>query len=463
MSINQEEAILSLIRIVVRGFYPTNSVLVVEALLWHKVLTEDDCRQLLTINPKELKAIFARLIEDRLIVEFKQREQLKPGEKDKTAKEANKGNNGNTNKNGNSNHNINNNNGRYNRYGSQRYITRSYFFIHYSIAIDSIKWKVDSIVRSVDQELSKINEKGFICPRCKKRFTELDVQSLFNDDFTEVYCNICNTPLVEDDFSEQFKSKHEKSIHLKSQLDPILQYLKKIDEYNHSFEDNSIDLCFLHRIPASDNGFASYTRNNKANSSGMFDKNSVLYDSATGNKSLKNNKFESTTIRVSIAGDNEDEVRQREELNKMKLEKAEQNELPSWYQESTVGKKSLGSLEASDNSNSVTPDPIVNITTHASNSSNNNDINMLGDSSSNMQSVATNSSMNFSEDTSITATSGDTNGGLSNTNMTSTSAADDELASFYERLKAEKKDDDSNGDDNDDDDDDDDFDDFEDI
>lgn len=313
-----QEAVNSLIRITGRGFYSTPYILVLEALLWHKVLSDDDLRELLNVRPKELRGLCSKLIEDRLVAEFKQREPLPEGAEPVRSFSSDE-----------------------KEYGQLvRHISRTYYFIHNSVAIDSIKWKVDAVVLQVDNELSKTGKNGFICPRCKKTYSELDIQSLFNDDYTAAYCNICNGVLVEDTYSALAKVKHEKAIRLKGQLDPILKWLKKIDELK--IEDNSIDKCFLIRIPASDTSTALYTNNTKGT---MFGNNSNFNSNGSGH-----NQFENTNIRVNIAVDNEEELRKQEEKRKTKAEKAEQNALPSWYQESSVGKQSLGKLNGDEDS-----------------------------------------------------------------------------------------------------------------
>lgn len=304
-----------LLRVTARGFYLIPQVIVLEAIMLHKVLLDEDLRHLLGILIKELRAVCSGLIEDRIISEFKQREpipgkeQIDPKQLEFLPEEEKE------------------------RITLQQFYQRTYYFIRFSLAVDLIKWKVDLVVRQVDKELNRVNEKGYVCPTCKKHYSELEVQSLFNEDFTGVFCSICSSELVEDNYPEEYELKQARLIKLKGQLDPILQWLKKIDEIKN-IEDYSINQCFLARVPASDVSTGLYTRLSKG--SGLYD--AVAGYDEEGKKS--GNLFESTTIRVNISGDNEDELRRQQEIAKLKLEKAEQNALPSWYQESTVGKES---------------------------------------------------------------------------------------------------------------------------
>lgn len=435
-----------------------------EALLWHKVLSEDDLRILLNIQPKELRTICTKLMEDRLLAEYKQREPIastnakkkereKENEtKDKEGKDSKDLKDSKDSKDGKKDDKDKESTPRFH---FQRHITKTYFFIHYSVAIDSIKWKVDSVVKLVDSELNKTNEKGFICPRCKKKYSELDIQSLFNDDFTAANCNICNTVLIEDDFSEQAKVKHAKSIKLKSQLDPVLQWLKKIDDV--SIEDNSIESCFLARVPANDTSTALYTKINRGGI--MFDKNTAYVNSQGKNGK---NQFESTTIRVNIAGDNEDELRRQQERMKMKQDKAEQNALPSWYQESTVGKQALGKLDADEDENygtSVTPGATATPSQPQDEVSGGTPVvPSLGDmNSSSTGTTPAPGSVSASGTPAMETTIATEDNNDGNRDEA------DELAAYYEKLKQQKEQEEEDDDDDDEDMDDEDFGEFEDV
>jgi transcription initiation factor TFIIE subunit alpha len=63
------EVVKTLIRHVTRGFYDLKSILIMDALLIHSVLSDDDIFQLLGIQRKDLRALCAKLKEDHLVVE----------------------------------------------------------------------------------------------------------------------------------------------------------------------------------------------------------------------------------------------------------------------------------------------------------------------------------------------------------------------------------------------------------
>ncbi|RLV89713.1 Transcription initiation factor IIE subunit alpha [Spathaspora sp. JA1] len=283
-----DDSVRSLIRFVSRGFYSTPYVLILDAVLRHSVLSEDDLIHLLGIKRKELRSLCNRLVEDRLLINHIQREEN----------------------------------------NQQKFVTRTYFFIHITEAIDSIKWKVHSIVNHLKQEMSSFgNPQGYVCPRCGKKVSQIDAISLLSEDKTEFICDVCQGILIEDDSSHQASIKQENLERLMKQVDPIIKYLKIIDDSN--IKDNDFESALIQSIPAQSSSTASYTLSNKISSRSRSLQNS---SAAAASKSQ-------ATLHVSITAN--DENYEREQMEKeRRRQKLEQNALPSWHSSSTVGQKS---------------------------------------------------------------------------------------------------------------------------
>ncbi|KAG7663600.1 uncharacterized protein J8A68_002849 [[Candida] subhashii] len=293
-----DDSVRSLIRFVSRGFYSTPYVLILDAVLRHSVLSEDDLIHLLGIKRKELRSLCNRLIEDRLLINHIQREDN----------------------------------------GQQRYVTRTYFFIHVTEAIDSIKWKVHSIVNKLKQEMSSFgNPQGYVCPRCGKKVSQIDAISLLSEDKTEFVCDVCQGVLIEDDSSQQASLKQEKLEKLMKQVDPIIKYLKIIDDSN--IQDNNFETALIQSIPAQSTSNASYTVSNRISSRSRSNMSSALQNAASRSQA---------TLHVSITAN--DENYEREQMEKeSRRQKLEQNALPSWHSGSTVGQTSeFGRLDEND-------------------------------------------------------------------------------------------------------------------
>lgn len=275
----------SLIRFVVRAFHSRPCILVADAVMLHSVLSEDDLIYLLGINRKELRAYCQRLVEDRLLLTHVQKEE---------------------------------------NY-QQRLANRTYYYIHITEAIDAIKWKVHSIVSSIKEEMSSYgNPHGYLCPRCGRKVSQLDAISLLSDDKSSFICDQCGGVLVEDDSSLKASVKQEKLESLMIQIDPIISYLKKVD--NSHVEDNNFEIALTKAIPAQSGSTALY---NVSRGTG---KNRGQMSQSLQNAASKAN----ATLHVSITASDENYEREQQEKEERR-QKLEQNALPSWHSSSTVG------------------------------------------------------------------------------------------------------------------------------
>lgn len=396
-----DDTIRSLIRFVARGFYSKPYVLILDAVLLHSVLSEDDLIYLLSIHRKELRSLCNKLVEDRLLVNHIQKEEN----------------------------------------AQQRLITRTYFYIHTTEAIDSIKWKVHSIVNIIKEEMTHYgNPQGYVCPRCGKKVSQLDAISLLSDDKTNFECDNCGGVLIEDDSSKQASLRQAKLEKLMNQVDPVISYLKKIDDAY--IEDNTFESSLVKSIPAQSSTSASYSVSNR-----------ILSRSRSNLSSLQNDASKSqATLHVSITANDENYEREQQEKEERR-QKLQQNALPSWHSEGTVGKSSLGKLD-DDNDELSTPNegtPVPGIK-----------------SENEIQSDAADSGSATKDISSTNTPMANTDEGVDNLtpNVAPVNVSElkdkesqDALAAYYAQLAEREAEDD----DDDDDDDEDDFDDFEDV
>jgi transcription initiation factor TFIIE subunit alpha len=58
---------VTLVKAVLRAFYPTREILVIDALILHEALRDDDLAYLMSINTKDLHKICGKLREDRFL------------------------------------------------------------------------------------------------------------------------------------------------------------------------------------------------------------------------------------------------------------------------------------------------------------------------------------------------------------------------------------------------------------
>ncbi|KAJ5707272.1 hypothetical protein N7488_007073 [Penicillium malachiteum] len=200
----------TLIRSVVRAFYETRHILVVDALFLHSVLHAEDLAFLMGMQQKDLRKLCARLREDRLIA-VSTRAEI--------------------------------------RDGSTRPVNREYYYIPLHPVIDAIKFKVSKLTSTIKAQYTPSEErKEYICLRCGSEWTELDVLSLVSEEGFE--CQYCGAILerTEDVKGAEGMDRtgHEKNSKLMAQLDNMLKLLKQIDSVE--IPPNDFDTAWDHKV-----------------------------------------------------------------------------------------------------------------------------------------------------------------------------------------------------------------------
>lgn len=272
-----------LLQYVTRGFYDTKSILVMDALLKHVVLSDEELHQLLSIPAKEIRQICAKLKDDKLLKDHTQREQQE------------------------------------NTYGYNKNYQKTYYYIHYTVTIDAIKWKVHSMNKKAEEALGKKSQpQGYVCPLCTKKFTTLEAVTNVQMDGTFT-CDVCSTVIVEDTTSDESRVHQDRLEKLMQQIKPIIDELRKIDDMQVA--ENTFETSLAKAVPAQLEVTAGST--------------SSIKTAGRGTTSSQTGSNKSNTLTVNLSTGAEDEAAQRDEKAKL----AEQNALPAWYMESTVGRQ----------------------------------------------------------------------------------------------------------------------------
>ncbi|KAG0647780.1 Transcription initiation factor IIE subunit alpha [Hyphodiscus hymeniophilus] len=178
-----------LVRSCVRALYDTKHILVIDALIIHSALRDDDMAYLMGMHTKELHKLCGRLREDRFLATHTRAEI---------------------------------------REGQQRPQSKTYYYIDYRATIDAIKWRVFLIDKEVQgTTIPAIEQKEWFCNRCKAEWTSLEVLDK-SDPRTGFLCHRCGYPLVRD--AENNRGGHEQSTRLNAQFKFITDLLPKIDQ-----------------------------------------------------------------------------------------------------------------------------------------------------------------------------------------------------------------------------------------
>ncbi|KAK7750219.1 hypothetical protein SLS62_007849 [Diatrype stigma] len=278
----------TLVRSVVRAFYDDaktfdrRHILVVDALVIHSALRDDDMSYLMNMNLKDLHKICGRLREDRFI-QVHVRPEL--------------------------------------REGQQRPTNRTYYYIDYRQAIDAIKWRVYTIDKEIQSKASQTTEnKLYFCPRCKAEYSELEVIDAVFTQQSGFLCHRCNNPLIQD--PNRLAGGHEESTKLNNQLKFITDLLPQLDSVH--IPDNTFEVAHSIARPV-----VRDAQNQVAQS--------VVVESIakpTAVKGMANTGPKSIAISITDAEGPSEAEKEAERLRKEK--KAQENALPEWHVKSTV-------------------------------------------------------------------------------------------------------------------------------
>ncbi|KAL2143125.1 hypothetical protein VTI28DRAFT_339 [Corynascus sepedonium] len=275
------EVAQTLVRAVMRAFYTTQEILVIEALVTHSVLRDDELAYLMKMNLKDMHRLCATLRDARFLVVHTRPEMQE---------------------------------------GKTRPINRTYYYIDYRQTIDAIKWRVYKSDKDMQGSVQPQDEsKEYSCPRpgCHAQWTQLEVlDSVSPAGFT---CQRCGAVL---ELSKEKEAPgHQQLSRMNNQFKFMTDMLQEIDRA--VVPECSFDKAMLSHRPV------VRAPTHEVLASVPVEPGSLNKPSAV--KGLAN--VGPKTMHVTISDDNEQE---RLEERKRKERLLKENALPSWITESSV-------------------------------------------------------------------------------------------------------------------------------
>ncbi|OAA44933.1 transcription factor spTFIIE alpha subunit [Metarhizium rileyi] len=269
---------VTLIKSVMRAFYPTRDILVMDALILHEAIRDDDLAYLMAINTKDLHKICGKLREDRFITVSELRD------------------------------------------GNPRPSNRTWYYINYRHTIDAIKWRVYTIDKEVQGAPVPANEKKeYFCSFCKAEWTAMEVLDSVGP--SGFLCHRCHHTLTFE--ADRTSTGHEQSTRLNDQFKFISDLLPKIDAVH-------IPECDFDRALAKARPVVRDATHQRAAT--------IAVESGTNRpmavKGLTNTGPQSIAVNISTSDGPSTAEKEAEKARKEKI--AHQNALPSWMSNSTV-------------------------------------------------------------------------------------------------------------------------------
>ncbi|RHZ52552.1 hypothetical protein Glove_460g29 [Diversispora epigaea] len=261
-----------LLRRVARAFFATQHIVVLDQLAFHEQISDENLAKCVGLTVKEIHKLCGNLKEARLIKTYTKSEPKK---------------------------------------AEARAIPRTYYNIDWQQVVNVIKWKIYRIRQMVSERMrNELENKGYLCPCCKKTFAPLEVRNLLDGAKQAFVCDVCSTELIHNDNAENVKGTELLHGRFMEQSQPIIDLLKIIDKM--VIPDSSIN-----QLQASTGA--------KGGQPGSTREQDLQYSQDTG--------ANSGDIVVVFQDDNESsKIDKQNEMAK----KRQQNALPAWHARSTV-------------------------------------------------------------------------------------------------------------------------------
>ncbi|KAL1605215.1 hypothetical protein SLS60_004759 [Paraconiothyrium brasiliense] len=292
------------VKTVVRMFYETEHIVVVDALVYHGALHMQDLVLVLDMgkSTKQVGKYVGKLKEAGLI-SIAQRQET--------------------------------------REGALKAVTREYYYIDYRRAIDSVKYKIHKVDSRIKKDAKPTAEKmEFACKNlgCESQYTQIEVLDSIDPLGREsgFLCKKCHRPLVYlgDDEGPEVDSD-DTPAKFNKQFKPILDLMQQIDTVTipHVEGKDAIE------------GAVELPRDKEINPGA---KHEVVQEAVVRPTAVKGTNTTAEKIQVQIASNSEynEAARAAEKARQEKI--AAQNQLPSWHVKSTVDKS-----QDSSNANAI--------------------------------------------------------------------------------------------------------------
>src|SRR6218665_2365951 len=186
------EKLKLLIRYIMRGFYKIEEALIMDLLMHHPCIKEDDLIELIKFDRKQLRGYINTLKQEHFI---KVRMRVETD-------------------------------------GGGRATRHNYYYISYNVFINVVKYKLHNMRRKIENdERQSTHRASFICPGCRKQYTDLDVGQLMTVT-GQLTCYYCQSE-VEEEMSETPKSSQQSlMVRFNHQMEPIYKLLQELDGIN---------------------------------------------------------------------------------------------------------------------------------------------------------------------------------------------------------------------------------------
>lgn len=188
------EVVRKLLIQTVRCFYDPKSVIIFDLLINNSILSDEELAVALKDKTKEINKVCYKLRADGMIRVEARWEALE------------------------------------NDFKKRSKTSKSYYFIDFATALNSIKYKIFKIGKIIEKQVQdQMNNLPFVCTPCNREFNALDMLTLETNADKIPLCDYCHGELFLDQKNEASKEKSEKFIKFMNECKPIVDLLKLAD------------------------------------------------------------------------------------------------------------------------------------------------------------------------------------------------------------------------------------------
>jgi len=182
-----------LARLVVRGFYNKEDILMIDMLVRHHCMREEDMANLLKFDKKLIRARIAGLKKDKLIQE-KPRMETRSDDPTKVEK-------------------------------------MNCYFINYKIFVNVVKYKLNHMLKKLEMsERDAASRSSFKCKNCMKTYTDLEVIELIDNYTTgDMKCNHCGSVVEEDESAGPQSDSRQALAKFNKQMEILFKFLQAVE------------------------------------------------------------------------------------------------------------------------------------------------------------------------------------------------------------------------------------------
>ena len=301
------------VKTVVRMFYETEHIVVIDALVYHGALHMQDLVVVLDMgkSTKQVGKYVGKLKEAGLI-SIAQRQET--------------------------------------REGALKAVTREYYYIDYRRAIDAVKYKIHKVDSRIKKDAKPTTEKmEFKCKRCQSEFTQIDVLDYIDPLGRDsgFSCKRCSHPLTFLGDAEGPEPENDDTpAKFNKQFKPILDLMQQIDTVTipHIEGKDAIE------------GAVEVPRDKDVNPGA---KHEIVQEITVRPTAVKGTNVAVEKIEVQIASTSEYNEAARNAAKARQEKAAAQNQLPSWHVKSTVDKNQIGGSATPSTTTNGTDSPAV--------------------------------------------------------------------------------------------------------